>query len=74
MLKGTIVNGNKNKNTDREQVKNAVLKLETLTLSVIKTQIQSKKSKEDVAKLFTKMTNLTKIRSFKCCLMNASVS
>ena len=32
MLKDTKVNGNKNKNTDREQVKNAVLKLETLTL------------------------------------------
>ena len=32
MLEDTIVNGNKNKNTDREQVKNAVLKLEMLTL------------------------------------------
>ena len=32
MLKDTKVNGNKNKNTDREQVKNAVLKLGTLTL------------------------------------------
>ena len=32
MLENTIVNGNKNKNTDIEQVKNAVLTLETLTL------------------------------------------
>ena len=32
MLENTIVNGNKNKNTDIEQVNNAVLKLETLTL------------------------------------------
>ena len=32
MLEDTIVNGNKNKNTDIEQVKNAVLKLETLIL------------------------------------------
>ena len=32
MLENTIVNGNKNKNTDREHVKNAVLKPETLTL------------------------------------------
>ena len=32
MLKNTIVNGNKNKNTDIKQVKNALLKLETLTL------------------------------------------
>ena len=32
MLEDTIVNGNKNKNTDIEQVKNAVLRLETLIL------------------------------------------
>ena len=31
-LKNTIVNSNKNKNTDIKQVKNAVLKLERLTL------------------------------------------
>ena len=50
MLENTIVKSNKNKNTDKEQVKNAV-KPETLTLSVIKTQIQNKKSKEDVTKI-----------------------
>ena len=32
MLKNTIADSNKNKNTDRKQVKNDVLKLETLTL------------------------------------------
>ena len=31
-LKNTIVNSNKNQNTDIKQVKNAVLKLERLTL------------------------------------------
>ena len=32
MLENTIVNGNKNKNIDREQVKSAVLKPETLAI------------------------------------------
>ena len=33
MLENTVVSGNKNKNTDIKQVKNVVLKLETLAYS-----------------------------------------
>ena len=49
MLQDTIVNGYKNKNTDTEQVKNAVLKLKTHTLNGNKnknTDIKQKKAKK----------------------------
>ena len=49
MLQDTIVNGYKNKKTDTEQVKNAVLKLKTHTLNGNKnknTDIKQKKAKK----------------------------
>ena len=57
MLQDTIVNGYKNKSTDIEQVKNAVLKLKTFTLNGNKNKnidIKQKKAKKMWQKLFTK--------------------